>query len=30
VLEQVDLTCAAVIDVRSPGSPVLTREEACS
>lgn len=30
VLEQVDLTCAAVIDVRSPGSPVLTREEGCS
>jgi cell division protein FtsQ len=29
VLEQVDLTCAATIDVRSPGSPVLTREEAC-
>jgi len=23
-------TCAAVIDVRAPGSPVLTREEACS
>ncbi len=30
VLEQVDLTCAAMIDVRSPGSPVLTREEGCS
>jgi len=30
VLDQVDLTCAAVIDVRSPGSPVLTREEGCS
>lgn len=30
VLEQVDLTCAAVIDVRTPGSPVLTREEGCS
>jgi cell division septal protein FtsQ len=30
VLDQVDLTCAAVIDVRSPGSPVLTREERCS
>lgn len=30
VLAQVDLTCAAVIDVRSPGSPVLTREEGCS
>jgi cell division septal protein FtsQ len=30
VLAQVDLTCAGVIDVRSPGSPVLTREEGCS
>jgi len=30
VLEQVDLTCAAVIDLRSPGSPVLTREGGCS
>lgn len=30
VLDQVDLTCAAVIDVRSPSSPVLTREEGCS
>jgi cell division septal protein FtsQ len=30
VLDQVDLTCAAVIDVRAPGSPVLTREEGCS
>lgn len=30
VLDQVDLTCAATIDVRSPGSPVLTREEGCS
>jgi cell division protein FtsQ len=30
VLEQVDLTCAGVIDVGSPGSPVLTREEGCS
>jgi len=30
VLDQVDLTCAALIDVRSPGSPVLTREEGCS
>lgn len=30
VLDQVDLTCAARIDVRSPGSPVLTREEGCS
>jgi cell division protein FtsQ len=30
VLEQVDLTCAAMIDVRAPGTPVLTREEGCS
>jgi cell division protein FtsQ len=30
VLEQVDLACAATIDLRSPGSPVLTRDEACS
>lgn len=30
VLDQVDLTCAAAIDVRSPGSPVLTRKEGCS
>ena len=30
VLEQVELTCAAAIDLRSPGSPVLTREEGCS
>ncbi|MEO6317713.1 MAG: FtsQ-type POTRA domain-containing protein [Acidimicrobiales bacterium] len=30
VLDQVDLTCAARIDVRAPGSPVLTREEGCS
>lgn len=30
VLEQVDLACLAVLDVRLPGSPVLTREEACS
>jgi cell division protein FtsQ len=30
VLEQVDLTCAAAIDVRVPGNPVLTREEGCS
>lgn len=30
VLEQVDLACADVIDVRAPGSPVLTREETCS
>lgn len=30
VLEQVDLTCLAGLDLRLPGSPVLTREEACS
>ncbi len=30
VLDQVDLGCAATIDLRSPGSPVLTREEGCS
>lgn len=30
VLAQVDLTCLAVIDLRLPGSPVLTREEGCS
>lgn len=30
VLGQVDLTCLAVIDLRLPGSPVLTREEGCS
>jgi len=30
VLDQVDLTCAAAIDLRAPGSPVLTREEGCS
>ena len=30
VLQQVDLTCAALIDLRAPGSPVLTREEGCS
>lgn len=30
VLTQVDLTCLAVVDVRAPGSPVLTREEPCS
>ena len=30
VLDHVDLTCAAVIDVRVPGNPVLTREEGCS
>jgi cell division protein FtsQ len=30
VLDQVDLACAAMIDVRAPGSPVLTRDEACS
>ncbi len=30
VLDQVDLTCLGVIDLRLPGSPVLTREEGCS
>ena len=30
VLDQVDLTCAATIDLRTPGNPVLTREEGCS
>lgn len=30
MLEQVDLTCLAQIDVRLPGSPVLTRREGCS
>jgi cell division protein FtsQ len=30
MLEQVDLTCLAVLDLRLPGSPVLTREEGCS
>lgn len=30
VLDQVDLTCLAVLDLRLPGSPVLTREERCS
>lgn len=30
VLDQVDLTCLDVIDLRLPGSPVLTREEGCS
>lgn len=30
VLDQVDLTCLAVIDLELPGSPVLTREEGCS
>lgn len=30
VLAQVDLTCLAVLDLRLPGSPVLTREERCS
>lgn len=30
VLEQVDLTCLAVVDLRLPGSPVLTREQRCS
>jgi cell division protein FtsQ len=30
VLDQVDLTCLGVIDLRLPGSPVLTREDGCS
>lgn len=30
VLSQVDLTCLATIDIRVPGSPVLTRDERCS
>jgi cell division protein FtsQ len=30
MLEQVDLSCLAVLDLRLPGSPVLTREEGCS
>jgi len=30
VLEQVDLTCLAVLDLSLPGSPVLTREQRCS
>ncbi|MGQ0830157.1 MAG: cell division protein FtsQ/DivIB [Microthrixaceae bacterium] len=30
MLDQVDLRCLAVMDLRLPGSPVLTREEGCS
>lgn len=30
MLDRVDLGCLAEIDLRLPGSPVLTREEACS
>lgn len=30
VLDQVDLACLGVLDLRLPGSPVLTREERCS
>lgn len=30
MLDQVDLTCLAVIDLRLPSSAVLTREEGCS
>jgi cell division septal protein FtsQ len=30
MLEQVDLTCLGRIDLRAPGSPVLTRQEGCS
>jgi cell division protein FtsQ len=29
VLAQVDLSCLATVDVRAPGSPVLTREPGC-
>lgn len=30
LLEQVDLACLELVDLRLPGSPVLTREESCS
>jgi len=30
VLDQVDLACLAVMDVRVPGSPALTRHQGCS
>jgi cell division protein FtsQ len=30
MIDQVDLSCLAVLDLRLPGSPVLTREEGCS
>lgn len=30
VLDQVDLTCLGVLDLRLPGSPVLTRAQRCS
>lgn len=30
VLDQVELACLGVLDLRLPGSPVLTREERCS
>jgi cell division protein FtsQ len=30
VLDQVDLVCLGLLDLRLPGSPVLTREERCS
>lgn len=30
MLEQVDLACLAELDLRLPGSPVLTREDTCS
>ena len=30
MLDQVDLRCLAMMDLRLPGSPVLTREEGCS
>jgi cell division protein FtsQ len=30
VLDQVDLTCLATVDLRAPGNPVLTRTQGCS
>jgi len=30
VLDQVDLSCLALLDLRLPGTPVLTREQGCS
>jgi cell division protein FtsQ len=30
VLDQVDLTCLATVDLRAPGNPVLTRAQGCS
>jgi hypothetical protein len=29
VLNEVDLTCLALVDVRVPGSPALTRNQRC-